>query len=371
MIPQIGHLPGDSLSDSVVRLDVLVPTHNRARLLERTIRSVLDAVPAPDLDVHITVICNHCTDDSIERVAALQADAPGRISVLEERRRGKSRALNLGIASTSGELVGMIDDDEEVDQNWLRVIARAFKDERLDFMGGPYVACWDTPPPEWVPKEYMAVLGSAYNGAVTLEYDREFQGMVKGGNAVMRRRTLERVGPYAEHLGPGGSARLFSCEDEEMYLRLLEHGARGRYEPTLIVYHHVSLARLTPEYYRRWCFWRGVSRGLMDLRHPLPVPYFIGVPRFLYGRAIGSLLRLGRGLAEPRPARERLRDELRVWDLAGYFFGRHVYPLARFWPGKSRRTGGTRRLLPPVRVSQGLPAPSSVNTRDDEAARTA
>ena len=26
-----------------------------------------------------------------------------------------------------------------------------------------------------------------------------------------------------------------------------------------------------------------------------------------------------------------------MWDVAGYFYGRHVYPLARFSPIKSRR----------------------------------
>ena len=371
MIPQTRDSHAESSAPST-RLDVLVPTHNRGRLLDRTIRSVLRALPAPDLDVRITVICNHCTDDSRERLAAIQAESPGRVFVLHERRRGKSRALNLGIAATSGDLVGMIDDDEEVDPHWLRVIAAAFTDDSLHFIGGPYVACWDTPPPAWVPDDYMAVLGSADNGAVSLDYDRQFPGIVKGGNAVIRRRTLERVGPYAEHLGPGGSARLFSCEDEEMYLRLLEAGARGRYEPGLIVYHHVSLARLSPRYYRRWCFWRGVSRGLMDHRHPLPVPYLAGVPRFLYGRAMESLLRIGQAFVESQPARDRLRDELRVWDLAGYLFGRHVYPLARYSPLKSRRAKEDRRALPAQRLAGSSPARTADPAGpQEETARTA
>lgn len=371
MIPQISDSRAEPAFPGPTRLDVLVPTHNRGRLLERTVRSVLRALPAPGLDVRITVICNHCTDDSCERLSAIQAESPGRVFVLHERRRGKSRALNLGIAATSGDLIGMIDDDEEVDQHWLQVIAGAFQDPGLDFIGGPYVACWDTPPPAWVPHEYMAVLGSADNGPVRREYNQQFPGIVKGGNAIVRRRTLQRVGPYAEYLGPGGGARLFSCEDEEMYLRLLEHGARGRYEPGLIVYHHVSIARLTPEYYRRWCFWRGVSRGLMDRRHPLPVPYLAGVPRFLYGRAMWSLVRLGRGLSTPQAARQRLRDELRVWDLVGYFFGRHVYPLARFWPVQSRRVDATRRLQPATRISLPAAERTDEDDRPGKTARTA
>lgn len=372
MISRITRSSADPAPTGPLRLDVLVPTQNRARLLERTVRSVLRALPAPGLEVRITVILNQCTDDSRQRLAAIQEEAPGRVFALEERRRGKSRALNLAIAATAGHLVGMIDDDEEVDQHWLRVIAEAFEDERLDFIGGPYVAWWDSSPPDWVPREYMAVLGSAHNGWVSRPFDRDFDGIMKGGNAVIRRRVLEQVGPYAQHLGPGGSARLFSCEDEEMYLRLLDHGARGRYEPRLIVYHHVSLARLTPQYYRRWCFWRGVSRGLMDYRHPLPVAYLAGVPRFLYGRAVGSLLRLGRGVGRRQAPGERLADELRVWDLAGFFFGRHIYPLARFSPVKSRRSSANRRSEPAGRRAGSAPATVTESDGcDTQAVRTA
>jgi len=319
-----------------LRLDVLIPTHNRAPTLERCLTSVLRADPADNLDVRVTVICNACTDGSRAVVMRYQAAHPGRVAVVEERRRGKSKALNAGIAATSGDLVGMIDDDEEVDVNWLRVIGTAFADAELDFAGGPYVPVWDAPAPAWMPEEYMAVVGAVDNGPTARPYAPDFPGILKGGNAVIRRAVLARVGPYAEYLGPGAFSRLFSCEDEDMYLRLLEHGARGKYFPELAIFHYICAARLSREYYRRWCFWRGVSRGLMDRRHPLPVTYLAGVPRFLWGRAAHAAWRLLAG--RPHRAEQReFTDELRMWDLAGYAYGRHIYTLARYSPIKSRR----------------------------------
>jgi glycosyltransferase involved in cell wall biosynthesis len=320
-----------------LRLDLLIPTHNRAPSLERCLASVLWAAPTDNVDVHITVICNACSDGSRAIVRRYQAAHPGRISLLEERRRGKSKALNAGIAATSGDLIGMIDDDEEVDVNWVQVIGRIFADGELDFAGGPYKPVWDTPAPDWMPEEYLAVLGAVDNGPQARPYSREFDGILKGGNAVVRRSVLQGVGPYAEHLGPGSFSRLFSCEDEDMYWRLLEHGARGQYFPELVVFHYIAAERLTREYYRRWCFWRGVSRGLMDRRHPLPVAYLAGIPRFLWGRAARSGLRLVRG--GRRNGRDVFTDELRIWDVAGYLYGRHLYTLARFSPVRSRRRG--------------------------------
>jgi glycosyltransferase involved in cell wall biosynthesis len=319
-----------------LRLDILIPTHNRGPQLENCVRSVLGANAAETLDVHITVICNACTDSSTEIVRRLQAAYPRRISLIEERRRGKSRALNTGIAATTGHLIGMIDDDEEMDPRWLEVVEAAFQDPQVDFIGGPYLAIWATPPPDWLPDDYLAVLGSADNGTEARDYDKDFPGMLKGGNAVIRRTVLERVGPYAEHLGPGSFAQLFSCEDEDMYLRLLEAGAKGKYLPELVIYHYIAEQRLTREYYRSWCFWRGVSRGLMDRRHPIPVAYLAGIPRFLWGDAARALWRLTTAV-KTRQLRDSFADELKMWDVAGYFYGRHIYPLARFSPVKSRR----------------------------------
>lgn len=319
-----------------LRMDVLVPSYNRAALLRRCIQSLLDAGASPHLDVHITVICNACTDGSEDVVRSLQAASPGRISLIVERRQGKSKALNAGIAGTSGDLVAMIDDDEEVDGRWFETAGRAFQDPALEFAGGPYVPVWGAPPPDWIPDDYRAALGAVDNGPVARPFDNGFPGMMKGGNAIIRRSTLARVGPYAEHLGPGAHARLFSCEDEDMYLRLLELGARGEYLPDLVIYHYIPETRLSREYYRRWCFWRAVSLGLMDRRHPLPVTYFAGIPRYLWGRAARAAVRLALA-GRTRSAREIFGDELRIWDAAGYFYGRQVYTLARFSPLKSRR----------------------------------
>jgi glycosyltransferase involved in cell wall biosynthesis len=325
----------------MVTLDVLIPTRNRARLLARALDSLLAARLPAELAVTITVIDNGSSDGTPGLLEWMTARYRGRIQVVHERRCGKSRALNAGIAATAGELVGMIDDDEEVDGGWYEEILRAFSaDPSLDFVGGPYYPVWAQTPPAWIPRDYLAVLGDVDSGSGEQPYGPAFAGILKGGNAVIRRTALEHVGPYAEHLGPAGAARLLSCEDEEMYLRLLEAGARGRYLPKLIVHHHVCAGRLRPGYFRRWCFWRGVSRGLMDRAHPLPVRYLAGVPRFLYGAAAHGLARVARSLLGSATQGATLSDELKAWDLAGYFWGRHIYTLARFSPVRSRRNPG-------------------------------
>ena len=75
----------------------------------------------------------------------------------------------------------------------------------------------------------------------TSEIPREFAGRVppwdlgSGNNFAVRRSWFERVGGCDERLGPGSPGR--GGVDMDLFYRLLRAGARGRYEPELLVHH--------------------------------------------------------------------------------------------------------------------------------------
>ncbi len=110
-----------------------------------------------------------------------------------------------------------------------------------------------------------------------------------------------------------------------MYHRLLALGARGRYIPELIIYHFVPSERLTKRYFRRWCFWRGVSLGVIDRDRPAPVAYLAGIPRYQIGRATRGLLHVVGLGSQPVDVSNRFESELACWDLAGFAWGKHVH----------------------------------------------
>jgi glucosyl-dolichyl phosphate glucuronosyltransferase len=98
------------------------------------------------------------------------------------------------------------------------------------------------------------------------------------------------------------------------------------YVPDLIIYHYIHPDRLTKRYFRRWHFWRGVSSGVLDHRQPQPTPYLFGVPRYLFGSAARGLLHILPRMAGLRkdPA-ELFGNELKVFDLFGFLYGKHFY----------------------------------------------
>ena len=324
-----------------MRLDLVIPTHNRAALLERTLASVLNAEAADGLEVRIVVVDNASRDRTAEVVREHQPRFGGRLAYLYEGRPGKSHALNAAIRASDADLVGMIDDDEELDRGWFLEVARAFAEggEGLDFIGGPYVPRWGAEPPRWLPPDYQAVVGWVDGGREVRDFDASFGGTLMGGNAVVRRRTLERVGLYRPELGPAGDRRLLSCEDEEMHERLLAAGARGQYRPGLVIRHYVPPERLTRAYHRRWVFWHGVSAGVMDrLRPPQRIAYVAGVPRYMIGDLARGVARVLRG-----GGRRWFSEELRLRDFAGFLYGKFLYrppaALADALAGPAARTG--------------------------------
>jgi glycosyltransferase involved in cell wall biosynthesis len=332
-----------------MRLDVLIPTHNREELLPRALESLLKAERPDRLAVDVLVIDNRSTDSTRAIVESFMPRFEGHLHYTYESSPGRSHALNTGIAATRGDLVGMIDDDEEVDRRWLLTIAAAFEDPGTDFIGGPYLPRWGGERPSWVGTAYGSAIGWAECGQSIQQFGPAFNAMLMGGNAVIRRSVLERVGQYSVDLGRTPGTRLLSCEDEDMFGRLMAIGARGFYRPDLIIHHYVFPERLTKKYFRRWCFWRGVSLGVLDRRRPAPVRYLLGVPRYMIGSAIRGTIDTIRRLFKHRDPARIFQSELAWWDLAGFLYGKHVYRIGEFF----------RRIRP--RPHPGSALPDSAN----------
>jgi len=317
-----------------MRLDVIVPTYNRQDLLPLSLNSLFAADVPAGLEVSVTVVDNNSTDGTRQVVESFKERFGERIQYCFEKQQGRSHALNAGINATSGDLVGIIDDDEEVDRNWINAAFEAFSTKDLDFIGGPYIPHWSATPPDWLPREYGGVVGWVDGGDKEVPFDRNYPGILMGGNVVLKRSILEKVGLYTTWLGRTDKG-LLTGEDEELYGRLLASGAKGMYLPQMMIYHHVTPERLTKSYFRRWCFWRGVSLGLLDRTRRLPVPYLFGIPRWHYRKGLRGLLSTTRHLVvKPQDPAKAFAAELGMWDWLGLVYGRHFRKANELVTGK-------------------------------------
>jgi glycosyltransferase involved in cell wall biosynthesis len=301
-------------------LDLIIPTYRRAHLLNECLKSVFLATRPKGLNITVIVVDNNSGDNTREVVQPFleRPELPCRYIFVG--RPGKSAALNEALAQTNGELVGFVDDDEQLDPAWFEVAYREFSAiAQIDFIGGPFVPNWERAAPDWLPVAYPGAIGIVLRPARTT-FSHEFRGMLMGGNAVIRRTTLERVLPYPEQLGKIGN-KIRSGEDEVIYHRLLGIGARGIVVPDLIIHHWIPAERMTKSYFRRWIVGRGISLGSQLRERGFKEPGLLGIPRYQFGACFRALW----PMLTAKSQRERFTAQLSVLDCFATLYGRHFY----------------------------------------------
>ena len=95
----------------MIRLSLIIPTHNRSERLIAALESVIrQDLPAADWEC--VVVSNNSTDDTVARFGDFAARYPGlNLRLVTEDGPGVSYARNRGIAETSAPLLVFIDDD--------------------------------------------------------------------------------------------------------------------------------------------------------------------------------------------------------------------------------------------------------------------
>jgi glycosyltransferase involved in cell wall biosynthesis len=308
---------------------VLICTYNRAPFLAETLDS-LARCRSHRVRWNVIVVDNNSSDDTRSVVMARIGRFPVRLDYMFEGRQGKSHALNTGLDATSAELVLFTDDDVRVTEGWVDASCRAMLDDpSIDYTGGPVEPIWEEPAPEWLDQERADLWGTL----AILDYGperfvfEERRRVPLGANMAVRRTLIDRVGGFDPQLGRKGDS-LLGQEQAEFFCRSRAAGARGIYEPEMRLQHHVPAKRLTKEYFRRWWYWKGVSKSRLEQRHPVTelgvdlrrVPKVAGVPRFM----LGSALRDAAGWVRARVTGntvDEARSEMMLCYFAGYLKG--------------------------------------------------
>ncbi|RRJ84599.1 glycosyltransferase [Aestuariirhabdus litorea] len=272
-----------------MRLEIVICTHNRSWLLERTLRSVARANAPSGSHLQVTVVANHCTDDTEAMIASLKPEYPFPLRLLREPRAGKSYALNHALTQLKGDFQIYIDDDHRVDTRFLCAIEELIqKHPSYKIFCGRIIPDWDGEEPQWIHSEKYPVyplpiphydLGQ---GPCEIALDDRLPG---GGNLVMAKEVTQQVGQFNENLGPSGH-NLGGGEDGDYVRRALSKGYKILYHPAPIQYHWADTERLTLGYLLRKAYSRSRSAAYIQIQQPrLP-------PRFLFTKLALNLCQL-------------------------------------------------------------------------------
>jgi len=202
---------------------VLIPAYNEEKVIERTVRSVLDS-DYPNL--RAIVIDDGSTDSTLEvcREAFKKEVAEGRVTVLTKANSGKAAALDFGLEHVNEEIFVGIDADTLIAPDAISKLVPHFADPRVAAMAGNAkvgnrVNLWT----RWQALEYITSQNFERRALNTLNA----VSVVPGAIGAWRTSAV---------LAAGGYHHDTVAEDADLTMALLEAGYRVNYEDRALAY---------------------------------------------------------------------------------------------------------------------------------------
>ncbi len=311
---------------TAIKYSIVIATYKRAADLRDTLASL--ARLQPDGPWEVIVVDNNSPDDTRQVVESAMPGFPVPLRYLFEVEQGRSPALNAGIRAAQGAIIATTDDDVRVPPDWLDRAAEGLDRLRCDYVGGKVLPLWGAPRPAWIPNhggKQWAVIALLDYGPEPVEFGTR---VPLGVNMAFRREAFERAGLLDPKTGRRAGT-LLGQEVREWCIRARQAGVRGFYIPEMVLEHIIPADRLCKRYFRRWFFWRGISRALLyersglDMEAPeqttlnfATVPHIAGVPRYLYRRAGSNALGFVKSALRRDPVRA-FDHEVWLWFFAG------------------------------------------------------
>lgn len=218
-------MPGDPpFADPVPGRVTVIVTVLKDPRVARTLESLLRQHPLPDE----ILVDDGGGDDRVAKITAefhardprvIHLDAPGNIP----------ESRNAALLAATGEFVAFLDADEVAPPGWLEALLVPFQDPQVGFAGGPTPALAGTT---------RSVGARFYDGYLRRFYEQVASRQPHAlpmGNSAWRARVFRDVGLLDTTL-----YRRAASEDQEVAVRALARGWRGKYAPEAWVDHDFS-----------------------------------------------------------------------------------------------------------------------------------
>jgi len=193
-----------------MRLSFVVPAYNEEAYLPACLEAILAQTRELGDEVEIIVVNNASTDRTRE-VALGYAG----VRVVDEPRKGLTFARQAGFAASRGELIANVDSDSRLTPGWVDKVLKEFAgDAKLVSLSGPFLY-YDLTPQQRVSVQIF--YAAAFLVYVMNRYVLRAGSMVQGGNFVLRRVALKKIGGF-------NTAIAFYGEDTDIARRMNEVG---------------------------------------------------------------------------------------------------------------------------------------------------
>lgn len=213
--------------DNNIAVSIVVPSSNRARMLETALKSILGQTYK---NWEAIIVANGCTDNTADIVEGYLSDTRFKFIDIKEP-VGGAKARNIGIDEASGEYLAFLDDDDE----WLPEKLG----KQVEFLNNNEAAI--------VSCSYHVYRNGTFYGTTTMKKhvrmrDLLFQNVLGSFSFCMTRTE------YAK--GCRVNEQLDACQDWDLWVKIMDKTKIDSYslEEPLVNYHEHPHFRLTTAY---------------------------------------------------------------------------------------------------------------------------
>ena len=245
----------------MLKISFVIPAHNEEKLIGKCLKSVFEEIKRGDYQTEVIVVDNVSSDKTREEALKFKG-----VTVVNEPFKGLVQARRAGFVVSTGELVANIDADTMLPKGWLQKVMSEFeKDDNLVALSGPFIY-HDLDIIDRVLIKIFYAFGYIFH--LLFHYVFRVGAMLQGGNFVIRREALIKVGGYDLSID-------FYGEDTDVARRISKVG-KVKWAWTLPMYASgrrlreegivVSGARYAINYFSTIFSHRPVTRTYTDIR---------------------------------------------------------------------------------------------------------
>lgn len=172
-----------------MKISFVIPAYNEEAFIGDCLDTLLLRVQETDVETEIIVVNNASTDHTADIVSRYK-----KVKLVNEPKKGLSAARQAGFVASSGDLIANVDADTRMPVGWIDTVIKEFsQNKKLVALSGPQIF-YDAPKII----QFWAILfyNIAYIGYILNRFVLRVSSLVQGGNFVIRREALEKIGGY-------------------------------------------------------------------------------------------------------------------------------------------------------------------------------
>ncbi len=257
-----------------MKISFVIPAYNEEAFLGKCLDAVTQQARGKERDVEIILVNNASTDGT-----RAVAERYPTVTIVDESRKGIVFARHAGFAASHGELIANVDADTILTPGWLDTTLAEFeKNKKLVALSGPFIY-YDLPASAQCGVKIF--YGIVYFFYILNRFIFHVGSVVQGGNFVVRRSALTKIGGYDTSIAFYGedtdiARRMSKIGDVKFTFKLSALSSGRRLAKEGLV---TTGARYAMNYF--WITFRGrpLSTAYSDLRPNDGTPTLSSPPR--------------------------------------------------------------------------------------------